>query len=72
VSDGEFSRGLRRDLAGQWRLQYLCSDTPSAITGISFQFTDPCGFNNGYATLPCTPTPFTVDVTVDDLQFTTG
>jgi hypothetical protein len=43
---------------------------PNAITGISFSFTDPFGLNGGYATTPPTPTPYPVDITIDDLQFT--
>lgn len=46
--------------------------TPSAISGIAFQFTDPCSLNNGYATNPCTPTTFPVDMTIGDIQFTTN
>ena len=26
--------------------------------------------HNGYATSPCTPTPFDVDLIIDDIQFT--
>jgi hypothetical protein len=46
--------------------------TPNAISAIAFQFPDPCGLNNGYATNPCTPTTFPVDMTIDDIQFTTN
>jgi len=44
--------------------------TPNAISGIGFSFTNPCSLNGGYATSPCTPTPFPVNITIDDLQFT--
>jgi len=44
--------------------------TPNAITGISFSFTDPFGLNGGYGTTPYTATPYPVDVTIDDFQFT--
>jgi hypothetical protein len=44
--------------------------TPNAITGISFSFTDPFGLNSGYATSPPTPTPYPVNIAIDDLQFT--
>jgi len=46
--------------------------TPNAISTIAFQFPDPCSLNNGYATNPCTPTTFPVDMTIDDIQFTTN
>jgi len=45
--------------------------TPDAISGIGFSFINPCSLNGGYATSPCTPTPFPVNITIDDLQFTT-
>jgi hypothetical protein len=44
--------------------------TPNAITGISFSFTDPFSLNSGYGTTPYTATPYPVDITIDDLQFT--
>ena len=44
--------------------------TPNAITGISFAFTDPFSLNGGYETSPYTATPYPVDISVDDLQFT--
>ncbi|HJX63827.1 MAG TPA: hypothetical protein VJ860_07720, partial [Polyangia bacterium] len=46
--------------------------TPNAISAIAFQFTDPCSLNNGYAVTPCKPTTFPVDMTIDDIQFTTN
>jgi len=46
--------------------------TPDAISTIAFQFPDPCSLNNGYATIPCTPTTFPVDMTIADIQFTTN
>jgi hypothetical protein len=46
--------------------------TPNAISAIAFQFLDPCSLNNGYATSPCTPTTFPVDMTIADIQFTTN
>jgi hypothetical protein len=46
--------------------------TPNAISAISFQLTDPCSLNNGYAVTPCKPTTFPVNFTIDDLQFTTN
>jgi len=45
---------------------------PNAIAAIGFQLTDPCGLNNGYATTPCTPTSFAVNIAIDNLQFTTN
>jgi hypothetical protein len=45
--------------------------TPNAISGIAFSLTDPCSLNGGYAVTPCNPTTFPVDMTIDDLQFTT-
>lgn len=44
--------------------------TPNAITGISFSFTDPFSINGGYTTTPYTATPYPVDITIDDIQFT--
>lgn len=44
--------------------------TPDAIAGISFTFTDPFSLNGGYATSPFTATPYPVNITIDDLQFT--
>jgi len=44
--------------------------TPNAIAGITFSFTDPFSLNSGYGTSPFTATPYPVDVTIDDLQFT--
>ena len=44
--------------------------TPNAITGISFSFTDPFSLNNGYATSPFIATPYPVNISIDDLQFT--
>ncbi|MGC9983878.1 MAG: hypothetical protein ABSF35_09620 [Polyangia bacterium] len=44
--------------------------TPNAITGISFSFTDPFSLNGGYETSPYTATPYPVNITIDDLQFT--
>jgi hypothetical protein len=46
--------------------------TPNAISAISFQLTDPCSLNNGYAVTPCKPTTFPVNIAIDDLQFTTN
>lgn len=45
--------------------------TPNEIATISFAFTDPCSLNNGYQTSPCTATTYPVNITIDDLQFTT-
>ena len=45
--------------------------TSNAITSISFGLTDPCSLNNGYATTPCTPTTYPVNITIDNIQFTT-
>ncbi len=42
--------------------------TPNAITGISFSFADP--YN--YSTTPAVATPFAVNITIDDLKFTTN
>jgi hypothetical protein len=44
--------------------------TPNAISGISFAFTDPFALNGGYLTSPFTATPYPVDISIDDLQFT--
>jgi hypothetical protein len=44
--------------------------TPNAITSITFAFTDPYSLNNGYATSPFTATPYPVNVTIDNIQFT--
>lgn len=44
----------------------------NAVAGISFSFTDPCSLNNGYSTSPCKPTTYPVNVTIDDIQFTTN
>ena len=46
--------------------------TPNAISAIAFQLTDPCSLNSGYATTPCKPTTFPVNINIDDLQFTTN
>lgn len=46
--------------------------TPNAISAIAFQLTDPCSLNNGYAVTPCKPTTFSVNIAIDDLQFTTN
>lgn len=47
--------------------------TPAAIAAISFAFTDPCSLNSvGYTTSPCTATTYPVDITIDNLQFTTN
>jgi len=40
---------------------------PEAIATIVFQFSDPCNYSTGI----CVPTPYSVDVGIDDLQFTT-
>lgn len=44
--------------------------TPNAITSITFAFTDPFGLNGGYNTTPPTATPYPVNVTIDNIQFT--
>ena len=44
--------------------------TPNAITSIAFSFTDPFSLNNGYANSPPTATPYPVNITIDDIQFT--
>jgi hypothetical protein len=40
--------------------------TPNAITGISFSFKDPYS----YATTPAVATPYSIDLTIDNIQFT--